>query len=196
MKLKHQTIRTFIAIEIPTAIQEKLIEIQTDLAKFVGRVSWVKRGNIHITLKFLGDVQANQIESISSALKQIAQTHSSFNINFGGIGVFPNPRRPRVIWVGITSGAEEMTKLAEDIENSLQNLGFPREKRGFTPHLTLARIKRPLNLQAVSSKFNQYDNLDIPSLKVDNITLIQSQLHPQGSIYTPLEEFALKVSGE
>ncbi|MFQ6040331.1 MAG: RNA 2',3'-cyclic phosphodiesterase [Candidatus Poribacteria bacterium] len=192
MKLKRETIRTFIAIEIPDEIQAKLVEIQTDLAKFMPRVSWVKRGNIHLTLKFLGDVGANQIESINSVLQSVAESHSSFDMSFSGVGVFPNLRRPRVLWIGITTGSEQASQLSEDISNSLQPLGFPRERRGFTPHLTLARIKRPVNLQSVSGKFNQYDNLGIPTLKVDHFAFIRSQLHPHGSIYTPLRKFALK----
>ena len=158
------------------------------------RVSWVKQGNIHLTLKFLGDIGANQIESISSVLQSVAASHSSFDMSFSGIGVFPNLRRPRVLWIGITTGAEQTTQLAEDISNSLQPLGFPREKRGFTAHLTLARIRRPVNLQNVSGKLNQYDTLDIPTLKVGQIAFIRSQLHPQGSIYTPLRKFVLKNS--
>jgi len=156
------------------------------------RVSWVKRGNIHLTLKFLGDIGANQIESINSVLQGVAESHSSFDMNLTGIGVFPELRRPRVIWIGITRGAEQAIQLAEAVSNSLQPLGFQPEKRGFTPHLTLARIRNPVNLQNVSSKFTQYDNLDIPTLKVDEIVFIRSQLHPQGSIYTPLKKFALK----
>ena len=155
------------------------------------RVSWVKRGNIHLTLKFLGDIRTNQIESINSVLQSVAESHSSFNMSLSGIGVFPDFRRPRVVWIGITNGAEQSIQLAEDISNSLQPLGFPPEKRGFTPHLTLARIRRPVNLQDVSGKFNQYETLDIPTLKVDQIVFIRSQLHPQGSIYTPLRKFSL-----
>jgi 2'-5' RNA ligase len=177
---------------MPDEIQAKLVEIQTDLAKFMPRVSWVKRGNIHLTLKFLGDIQTNQVESINSVLQDVAESHSSFDMNLTGIGVFPELRRPRVIWIGITRGAEQATQLAEAVSNSLQPLGFPREKRGFTPHLTLARIRNPVNLQDVSSKFNQYDNLDIPTLKINQIAFIRSQLHPQGSIYTPLRKFTLK----
>jgi len=158
------------------------------------RVSWVKQGNMHLTLKFLGDIGANQIESINSVLQNVAESHSSFDIGFSGIGVFPNLRRPRVLWIGITAGSEPATQLAEDISNSLQPLGFPREKRGFTPHLTLARIRYRINLEDVSGKFKQYDNLDIPTLKVDHFAFIRSQLHPRGSIYTPLKKFALKLS--
>ncbi|MBC8228711.1 RNA 2',3'-cyclic phosphodiesterase [bacterium] len=192
MKLRQETIRTFIAIEIPDEIQAKLVEIQTELAKFMLRVSWVKQSNIHLTLKFLGDIQANQVESINSVLQSVAESHSPFDMSLAEIGVFPNLRRPRVIWIGITKGAEQATQLAKAVSNSLQPLGFQREKRGFTPHLTLGRIRRPVNLQNVSSKFNQYDNLDIPTLKIDQIAFIQSQLHPRGSIYTPLRKFALK----
>jgi 2'-5' RNA ligase len=158
------------------------------------RVSWVKQGNIHLTLKFLGDIQTNQIESINSTLQNIAESHSPFDISLSGIGVFPNLRRPRVLWIGMTKGAEQSIQLAEDISNSLQTLGFPRERRRFKPHLTLARIRRRMDLRNASSKFNQYDNLDIPILKVDHFAFIRSQLHPQGSIYTPLRKFALKNS--
>ena len=191
--LKQETIRTFIAIEIPTEIQAKLSDLQADLAKFIQRASWVKKGNIHLTLKFLGDVSTHRIESISSVLQQIAAAHAPFEMNFSGAGAFPNVRRPRVIWVGMTDGADHAAQLAEDIENSLQQLGFAREKRGFTPHLTLARIRRPTNLGAVSNKFSQYTALDIPSLQVAQFALIHSQLHPRGAIYTPLEKFVLTM---
>jgi len=92
-----ETIRTFIAIEMSDEFQTRLGEIQKELARFVGRVSWVKQGNIHLTLKFLGDMQAERIEVIKSSLERVAESHSHFEMSFGGIGAFPNFKRPRVI---------------------------------------------------------------------------------------------------
>jgi len=187
-----ETIRTFIAVEIPDEVQTKLVEIQKELSNFVGRVSWVKRGNIHLTLKFLGDVQVGKIEAIKSSLEKVAESHSPFKMSFGRVGTFPNFNRPRVIWLGIKVGAEESIKLAESVEHALGSLGFPRERKKLRPHLTLARIRRRMNLESVSRNFSKYDSLGMQPIKIDGFTLMQSQLHPKGSIYTPLAEFTLK----
>lgn len=187
-----ETIRTFIAVEMPGEVQAKLVEIQKELARFVERVSWVKQGNIHLTLKFLGDVRAGKIEVIKSSLERVAESHSPFEMNFGGVGAFPNFTRPRVIWIGIKDGAKESIKLAESVEVASKSLGFPRERKKFQPHLTLARIRSRINLESVGRRCSKYDSLDIQPIKIARFTLMHSQLHPSGSIYNPLAEFALK----
>lgn len=187
-----EAIRTFVAIEMPDEVQTKLAGIQNELANFVGRVSWVKPGNIHLTLKFLGDVQVGKMDAIKSSLAQVAEAHSPFEMNFARVGAFPNFNRPRVIWLGIKDGAEASIKLAEVVEGALESSGFPRERKKFRPHLTLARIRRRVNLESAQRKFSKYDTLEIQPIKIAHFTLMRSQLHPSGSIYTPLAEFALK----
>ena len=114
-----QPIRCFIAIEIPEPIQEQLVRIQGTLRKQISKASWVKPGNIHLTLKFLGDVDPEDLESIGKAVEGVTKHHHSFSLHIGGVGAFPNLARPRVIWVGVKFGAERVSTLAQDINLAL-----------------------------------------------------------------------------
>jgi len=186
-----QEIRAFIAIELKEETRKKLREIQSELRKLIrSKVSWPKPENIHLTLKFLGDVSIEQVSSIKEELKQINKSFSHFNMSLGGIGAFPNFRNPRVIWLGITTGNEEVIQIATQIDKTTNKLGFPLEKREFTPHLTLGRIKQRVNLENIEPKFTKYDKLDM-DIPVDRFALIKSELNPRGAIYTTLEEFIL-----
>jgi RNA 2',3'-cyclic 3'-phosphodiesterase len=189
----QQNIRCFIAIEIPKTVQEKLIAIQNELRKQIefGRASWVKPGNVHLTLKFLGDVPKNRIEAVNQALKNVASNHPPFSMQIRGIGAFPNMARPRVIWSSVKSGAKEAAELARDINIELSRCGFPLDNKKFNPHLTLARLKSRINLKPFVEIFRQYDEIDGATFPVNEIKLIKSQLHPGGSIYTTLQSSAL-----
>ncbi|RKY00578.1 RNA 2',3'-cyclic phosphodiesterase [Candidatus Poribacteria bacterium] len=182
------TIRAFIAIEIPEKVQKELIKIGESFKPYIARASWVKLGNIHLTLKFLGDVRTEMIESISEALGEVAANFSPFTISFSEVGVFPSPRRPRVLWVGVGEGGEETRKLAGEVERAMAKLGFKREDRPFVPHLTLARIKSPSNL---TEQLTSFKMPSIAPVKVEGFSLIRSQLDPKGAIYTRIKEFKL-----
>ena len=178
-------VRCFIAIEIPQPVQALLKPVQTYLQSEIRKASWTKSGNFHLTLKFLGDVHSEAVDSVSEAVQNVAATQKPFSIVFGGIGAFPTRNRPRVIWVGVKHGAETVTHLAKSVNRELKPLGFAIDNR-FHPHLTLGRLRIPMNLQPLKSVLRKYDTIDGATVNVNEITIMQSQLHPNGAIYTPL----------
>lgn len=186
-----QSIRCFVAIEIPEPIQNRLARIQETLRQQIQKASWVKPGNIHLTLKFLGDVDPDDLDSIEEAIKEATSRHHSFSLRIGGVGAFPNLARPRVIWTGVKVGAEQVSALAQDINLALSHCGFPLEAKKFNPHLTIARLKERVDLRPYTNHYRQYDRIDGTEMTVDTISLVQSQLDPKGAIYSTLQSYLL-----
>lgn len=182
---KGDGVRCFVAIEIPAPIQALLKPIQTRLQSEVRKASWTKPGNIHLTLKFLGDVHTEAVDAINEAVQNVAVTQKPFSIELGGIGAFPTLARPRVIWVGVRHGASTVSSLAKIVNRELKHLGFPTDNR-FHPHLTLGRLRTPVNLEPLKNVLHKYDTIDGAIVNVNEIIVMQSQLHPNGAIYTPL----------
>ena len=183
--VKADRVRCFVAIEIPKPVQALLKPVQTHLQSEIRKASWTKSGNFHLTLKFLGDVHSEAVGAVSEAVQNIAATQFPFSIELGGIGAFPSLARPRVIWVGIKHGAAIVSHLAKAVNLELKPLGFPTDNR-FRPHLTLGRLRSPVNLQPLKSILREYDTIDEATVRVNQITVMQSQLHANGAIYTPL----------
>ena len=187
----NQSIRCFIAIEIPETIQNQLARIQGTLRKQIPKASWVKPGNIHLTLKFLGDVDPEDLESIGEAITGVAIHHRSFSLHIGGLGAFPNFARPRVMWIGAKVGGERVSALAQDINVALSYCGFSPDTKNFNPHLTIARLKERIDLRLYTNQYRQYDHINGAEMSVNTISLIQSQLHPQGAVYSTLQSHSL-----
>ena len=185
-----QTIRCFVAVEVPDEVQALFSPVQALLRAAVqsggGRASWTRRGNFHLTLKFLGDVRSNAIDDIDAALQAVTVAQRPFSMEIGGIGAFPNMNRPRVLWVGIKQGTEAVTRLAEAVNHQLAGIGYPAESR-FHPHLTLARVRNRINLKPQVHLFRKYDIINDATVNVNKIVLMRSQLHPKGAVYTPLK---------
>lgn len=182
---KGDGVRCFVAIEIPEPIQALLKPVQTRLQSEVRKASWTKQGNFHLTLKFLGDVKTEAVDAISKAVQNVANTQTPFSIEPGGIGAFPTLARPRVIWIGVKHGAATVSHIAKAVNLELKRLGFPTDNR-FHPHLTLGRLRTPANLKPLKSVLEKYDTIDGAIVNVNEIIVMQSQLHPNGAIYTPL----------
>ena len=179
-------IRCFVAVEIPEPIQALLKPVQTHLQSQIHKgTSWTKPGNFHLTLKFLGDIHPEASNDVAEALQRVTERHPPFSIAFGGIGAFPNLARPRVIWLGIKQGASSVSRLAKAVNFELTNLGFSTDNR-FHPHLTLARLRTATNLEPLKNILRKYDTIVGGSIRVNEIALMQSQLHRNGAIYTPL----------
>ena len=185
-----EKIRTFVAIEIPSEIQEKINELQIKLKPLAGGISWVRSQNIHLTLKFLGEIDQNLLGSVISTVTQAAEGFTPFQIKILGAGFFPNAQRPRVIWVGCEETSHRLLRLQTTLENSLATIGFEKEKRKFSPHLTIGRVKYFKNIAAVVSAVKDLD-FNAGEFDVRRIVVMRSQLHPGGSIYTPLGEAQL-----
>jgi 2'-5' RNA ligase len=183
-------IRTFIAIEIPAAVRKRISEVQNEFQKENERISWTKPENIHVTLKFLGDVEENKIDAIASVVQKTAKNIQSFNVKVKNLGAFPNLRRARVLWVGLENATAELTQIAEGMETGLSQLGFPEEERKFSPHLTIGRVKSALSTRFVE-KFQNYA-FEGGEFQVEEIVVMKSDLRPSGAIYTPLRKVRLK----
>lgn len=184
--------RTFIAITLDGKTCEELGKIQGVLREGSrGKVRWVSPGGLHLTLKFLGDVAEEDLPRIYEAAR-LAVSRRPFKICLSGLGVFPNLASPRIIWIGVKTGREELHSLTYDLETELFRIGYPREKRAFTPHLTLGRVKesngglgRLINTYDLSGKQTSIEIL------VEEIVVMKSELRPDGAVYTILREFRL-----
>ena len=185
-----QPIRCFIAIEMPETIQNRLARIQETLRKQIQKASWVKPNNVHLTLKFLGDVDPDNLESIGEAIEGVASRYRRFSLGIGGLGAFPNFARPRVMWIGVKDGSERVSSLAQDINVALNECcGVSFDTKKFNPHLTIARLKERVDLRSYANQYRQYDRIEGAEMKVDTISLIQSQLHPTGAIYSTVQSY-------
>ena len=194
-KNSQDTIRTFIAVELPQEIQDELQRLQNSLRASMPDVRWTKYGNIHLTLKFLGDVRLSKVEAIGEAIRSVASQLSPFVMSLAGVGAFPNPRKPRIVWVGVEAGADELVEMARLVEASMRKLGFPREKPPFRPHLTVGRIRHLENPEAMTEALERSEIGELGRFTVEKLSFIKSQLDPGGSIYTTLTEAFLAGSG-
>ncbi len=182
--------RTFIAVELPEQIKKQIEVLQAPLKKTNALVSWVKPGNIHITLKFLGEVSEEKIDEVFSATELALKGAKGFKMNLKGMGAFPDLRRPRVIWVGAGKGGEELSGMAARIEDELKKVGYSKEKRKFSAHFTVGRVKSPKNIEKLMEMVQSAD-FETEDIEVNEVTVMKSQLHPAGAIYTPLKKIPL-----
>lgn len=188
--------RAFIAIEISDAIKDMLGRVITHLKYSGTDVKWVDPGIIHLTLKFLGEITDDKRDDIKSSLDTLAKDVKPFEMTIKDLGAFPAIERPRVIWVGLDKGSLEATDLALRIENSLSEAGFPGSDRPFSPHLTIGRVRSPLNLDKLKDKVSSASSI-IQSAgavyhKVSSVILFQSTLTSHGAIHNKLHESTLK----
>ena len=185
-------LRTFIAIELDSSLQLSLQKVQNELKSIPADVSWVRPANIHMTLKFLGEISMKKVKAIIEIFPQIFQDLSPFDIALKGLGVFPTIEHPKVIWVDISKGAEEIKNLAMILENALCRLGFPKERRKFTGHVTIGRVKSLKNLDLLTQAMPNFMFQEPIQQAVSKIVFFKSTLSSQGSIYEPLSAVELK----
>ncbi|MFH1783038.1 MAG: RNA 2',3'-cyclic phosphodiesterase [Candidatus Omnitrophota bacterium] len=185
-------IRSFIACELDPLTKERLSLLVTHLKKSNADVKWIPTENIHFTLKFLGNVERDEIKHISSELNDILRDPSCFNIRLSAIGGFPDLSKPRVIWIGLKEGGDCLISLALAIEERLVRLGFQKENRDFRPHLTLGRVRSLKNIEELQNLIEGLKlGLETP-VRMDKIILYQSTLTQKGAVYTPLSTHLLK----
>ena len=180
-------LRCFIAIEIPETIKKSIAAIIDNLKKSDSDVKWVSEENIHITLQFLGETEESLIPDIKGALYKILAPYSSFYIKIADVGCFPSGKRPRVIWVGIKE-SQSLINLYKDISNEMVKFGYQKEERGFTPHVTIGRVKSNRNMRELLSRLDELKVTDFPDFEVQDIKLMKSELKPSGAKYYSLAE--------
>jgi 2'-5' RNA ligase len=188
------TIRTFIAFNLPKNIISSISEIQNRFKSYAFKARWVNPENMHLTLKFLGDINYTDIENVSKTIINAVNNHTPVTLAVKGSGVFPGIKRPRVIWVGLTGDIEKLTSIQNDIEENLEKLGFPREKRPFRGHLTLGRIKGKINPKKLLDAMEKCEKFESELFIADKIFLFKSDLKSTGSVYTELKSISLTVS--
>ncbi len=184
-------LRSFIAIELPETVKKALAEFQQELGKCGADIRWGRPENIHLTLKFLGNIEEDKADIIAEKIKRTCKGHSGFKIGILGTGVFPNKRSPRVLWAGIDLNDDIMT-LQNGIEEAMASLGFEREKRRFSPHLTLGRFRSSRGKQAVLDKMDSYRENIFGIMDVDSVLLMRSDLDPDGAKHTKIAICDLK----
>ena len=190
-------IRAFIAIPLPHPLLEKLAALQRQLEKEVPSrsVRWVRTESIHLTLKFLGDTLTEKLPEIERALAAVARYVPACTFTVGELGCFPNPRRPRIVWVGVQEPTGRMAALQDAIEEVMASFGYTPEGRGFTPHLTLGRVRRHVPRSDVAQVGQAVTATQVGTLAevpADHFALIRSVLKPAGAEYTVLQEFPLR----
>jgi len=189
-------IRAFIAVEINNQAKQKISKLISVLKKSDIDAKWVTEDQMHLTLKFLGNVNKDKIQEISDAISVISNNFKSFAVSFSEIGAFPNTSHPRVIWLGIDKGAESLKMLNDEIEASLERLGFAKESREYKSHLTLARIRSSKNISNLI-KLIRETHCDIgDEILIHKLTLFQSILNPKGAVYSVLlKKFLQNING-
>ncbi len=180
--------RGFIAVDI-TAIQ-KLTEFEKEIEETGANIKLVEPKNIHITLKFLGDTEEYLIDEIEKIMKDAVKETKPFNIQLKGTGVFPNTDYIKVVWIGIEH-RDQAGAIAHKIDEQLAKIGFKKEKRGFSPHLTIARVRSAKNKEKLVQVIEKYNDVEFADLQIDSIKLKKSDLIPKGPIYTTLKEIKL-----
>jgi 2'-5' RNA ligase len=191
-----ETIRAFIAIPLPGTLLAELAALQRRLEKQVPphSVRWVNPNGIHLTLQFLGDTPVERLSAIQETLAVVAQNASACTFTVGGLGCFPNPRRPRVVWVGVEEPGGRLAALQDAIEEAMERFGYAPEGRGFTPHLTLGRVQRRASNREAAQVGEAVTGTPVGQLAeitADRFALIRSVLKPTGAEYTTLAEFPL-----
>jgi len=196
MSNKSDEIRTFIAIDLPDTVKSFLKETAHELKGFGAHVRWVRPESIHLTLKFLGNVNRDLVPTLEAELNSILSRERSFPLSMSGLGAFPGLKRPRVIWAGLDDPGRRLTPLVAGIDDRLEPLGFKKEKRPFRPHLTLGRVKSPRGVGELVAAVRRMMDVSGPSFTAEKAFLFQSVLKPSGAEYTPLARFEFPGAGE
>jgi 2'-5' RNA ligase len=184
--------RTFIAIEVPAEVRAIVAAIQKDLSQVNADVAWTDSENIHLTLKFLGEIDKKLFTEVEHACQELASGFNVFTLNLKGIGAFPSARHPRVLWVGLAGATKLLEEMQERLEERLSAIGFEDEEKDFSPHLTIGRVKSNKNTHELIARADLYP---IPALsfEVREIVLMKSDLYPEGARYCDLARVKLAV---
>lgn len=179
-------IRTFVALDLPPAVKGQLEKLIDELRHSRPAVTWVKADRLHLTIKFLGNVPAEKIAEITTALQGAASRSAPFRLQPSGCEAFPSLKQMRVIWVGLKGDREQLSALRTDVEAALAPLGFPPEGRPFRAHLTIGRVKGPRELNSLQQALQAQRHFQVEAFDVTELVLYKSDLRSEGPLYTPL----------
>jgi 2'-5' RNA ligase len=187
-------LRTFLAIDLGKAIRDRCLALQETLARGGAEVKWVEEENLHLTLLFLGEVEDRDLPPLCQAVADCCALHDPFTMSVESVGCFPNPRRPRIVWVGVGAGSAEVVALHDALEPPLMELGcYRREERSYTPHITLGRVRGEHSTSALASALARQAKWMGGETDVRQVRVLSSELTPQGPIYTVLSRANLRT---
>lgn len=179
-----ERVRAFIAIELPEDLKGVLAATQQELGLLGARVRWGSRETLHLTLKFLGDVERVQLVEVARAVEEVAAGWSPWEAELVGLGWFPPRAKPRVIWAGVGVGGQLVIELAEAVERALEPLGFSGERRRFHPHVTLGRVRSAGDVSALTAALQAGADRRFGAFEVDGVITFESELRPEGPVHT------------
>lgn len=178
--------RAFLAVELPEDIRRALAQLQRRLAESRADVKWTEEANLHITMRFLGEISQEQREAVEQLVTRLALRHHGQPVSLSELGAFPSASAPRVIWVGVGEGSAWLRELASQIEEGLGDLGFAKEDRAWTAHVTLGRVRSPKRRADLAAQLRQTTWQPPQAFRVAHLTLFQSTLAGSGPIYSAL----------
>ncbi len=185
-------LRTFIGLDVGKDIRHRLVTLQETLARTGSEVKWVEPENLHVTLLFLGEVDEREVVAVCQVAAEAAKSQPAFTMSIAGAGCFPNPRRPRVLWVGVGEGVQEVCALHDALENPLLELGcYRREERHYTPHVTLGRVKSDRPADKLAAALARQAQWQGGKVAIREVHVMSSELSPSGPAYTVLSRARL-----
>ena len=184
-------VRTFIAIRLHDSLQNAVSEIIDKLASTNAKVKWVEPENVHLTLKFLGNVEEERLPEVYEACERAAKGVAPIDIEMRALGCFPDTKSPRIVWLGIERGADALKRLQERVESELRATGFPKEDKPFRAHLTLGRVKGKQKLAALCRLLEEKRNVFVGTMRAEKISVMKSKTMPAGPVYTELQAIPL-----
>lgn len=185
------TVRTFIAVPVAGDAADSVDRFAAEIRKAGASVKWVEPGNLHVTLKFLGDLPRSRIPALVEAVGRAVEGEARFGMTLRGAGAFPNLARARVLWVGIADGADRLAKLAEAIDQTTIDAGFSPADKAFRPHLTIGRARGSSVGSGASRIISRSSDSELGTVDVEAVHVYSSKLTPQGPVYTSLAEISL-----
>lgn len=186
-------LRTFIAVDLGQAIRDRAVALQETLARTDTEVKWVETDNLHVTLLFLGEVDNREVPAVCRVVSAVTAGLAPFAMTVEGVGCFPNPRRPRIVWIGVGQGKQELCTLHDALEPPLLELGcYRREDRPYTPHITLGRVKSERSTDPLAAALAKQAGWKGGDTTVSEVLVMSSELTPSGPIYAILSRGKLK----
>ncbi len=186
-----KSIRAFIAINLPPPVKELASHIREQFRDCGRTIRWVDPKNVHLTIKFLGDIPKEKIESVGKAIEKAVENIQPFRMEIDGMGTFPNLRHPRVLWMGVKEPSETLVQMETRISSNLATLGFEREKKKFSPHITLGRVRSNEKKALISKLIQSLELPACPEINVKSVELFKSELKPTGAVHSVLGRFDL-----
>jgi RNA 2',3'-cyclic 3'-phosphodiesterase len=185
--MMNQTIRAFVAFPIPETITIRICDIQERLKSYRLPVRWVKPENVHLTLKFFGEISLSTVNDIGKVLEDTVRVYAPLMFFIKGLGVFPNIKKPRVLWIGISGDIKPLSEIQANLEINLEKKGFAKENRPFKSHLTLGRIKGDIHPENLFDILRSFSNFTSEPFEAKELVLYKSELNPSGALYTKLQ---------